>query len=156
MSDTPDRPPIVPGDFLDDLRADVRETLGDCPKYQPPNRDTLDLMATGNVPITRTISALAKAAHRCALEHGWHTTPATFADDPKVILSWLMLIVTEVAEAAEAVRHGNEANFAEELADVVIRVFDTSEALGIDIEAEIVKKMATNEQRPIRHGGKRA
>lgn len=44
------------------------------------------------------------------------------------------------------------ANFREELADTVIRVLDLTEALGIDIEDEIDKKMQRNEERPYRHG----
>ena len=44
----------------------------------------------------------------------------------------------------------------EELADIVIRVFDTSEALGINIEQAIAAKHEYNMSRPMRHGGKLA
>lgn len=43
-----------------------------------------------------------------------------------------------------------------ELADIVIRVFDLAGLVGIDIAAEIERKMKYNESRPYRHGGKLA
>ena len=90
---------------------------------------------------------------------GFHEYTPTFGkggQDARHILSWMMLVTTEVAEAAEAVRKGDMENFAEELADVCIRVFDCAEALGINLEQEIVNKMAKNEARPLKHGGKLA
>lgn len=42
----------------------------------------------------------------------------------------------------------------EELADIVIRVFDTAEQLGIDIQRAIEVKHQYNTTRPWRHGGK--
>ncbi len=69
-------------------------------------------------------------------------------------LSKLMLIVTEVAEAAEAVRAGENKveNLKEELADILIRVFDLAGALGIDLDEAVERKMAENELRPYMHG----
>ena len=66
----------------------------------------------------------------------------------------LMLVVTEVSEAMEAYRNDDRINFAEEIADTVIRLFDICDALDIDIEAEIKQKMAANLERPYRHGKK--
>jgi NTP pyrophosphatase (non-canonical NTP hydrolase) len=42
-----------------------------------------------------------------------------------------------------------------ELADVVIRVLDLAETLGIDLETAMEQKDAYNQTRPHRHGGKR-
>jgi len=64
----------------------------------------------------------------------------------------LMLIVTELAEAMEAHRKQDDANFREELADTFIRLFDLCEGLGVDIQSEIIKKSETNKSRPYRHG----
>jgi NTP pyrophosphatase (non-canonical NTP hydrolase) len=78
----------------------------------------------------------------------------------------LMLVVTELAEAMEAYRHMKRdaddvpvrvddkwyENFAEELADAIIRLLDLTGSLCIDIESRIAEKMATNEMRPIKHG----
>ncbi len=64
----------------------------------------------------------------------------------------LMLIVSELGEALEALRHDDIDNFKEELADVAIRLGDLCGGLGIDLEAEIEKKMKYNETRPYKHG----
>ena len=69
----------------------------------------------------------------------------------------LMLIVSEAAEALEALRDGdtsNRGNFDEELADVVIRVLDTSGYLANNLGQIIIDKMTVNEGRPHRHGRK--
>ena len=105
--------------------------------------------------------ALNDYADRCfanAKAHGFHekTPSLDRPEDTRHLLSWMMLITTEVAEAAEAIRKGDKENFAEELADICIRVFDSAAALGINLEQEIVNKMIRNEARPHMHGGKRA
>jgi NTP pyrophosphatase (non-canonical NTP hydrolase) len=84
---------------------------------------------------------------------------ANFAQDRETlagnrILASLMLLVSEVAEAFEAHANGDRANFAEELADVQIRLLDTAFGLGIDLDAEVAKKLEKNRGRGFRHGGK--
>ena len=51
--------------------------------------------------------------------------------------------------------NGKPEGVASELADTVIRIADMCGALGIDLEAAIVAKVAYNAGRPYRHGGKR-
>lgn len=68
------------------------------------------------------------------------------------LFSKLMLIVTELGEAAEALRNKDLINFREELADVQIRLFDLCGALGIDLEEAVNAKMLYNETRPYMHG----
>ena len=63
----------------------------------------------------------------------------------------LMLMVGEVAEAQEGLRHNDRDNFKEELADVCIRMFDLCGGLDIDLESEILKKMSKNLDRPYLH-----
>lgn len=63
-----------------------------------------------------------------------------------------MLVVTELAEAAEAVRHSDQKNFEEEIADTFIRLLDICGTCKIDIDKAIADKMEYNEGRPIRHG----
>jgi len=93
------------------------------------------------------LSVLAKDIHANARAHGWwdHQRPV-----PEV----LCLIHLEVSEALEAYRRNDKANFAEELADIAIRLFDAAEGYGIDLEKEIIKKHEINKSRPYRHGGK--
>jgi NTP pyrophosphatase (non-canonical NTP hydrolase) len=64
----------------------------------------------------------------------------------------LMLVVTEVGEAAEAVRHDDVENFKEEIADSIIRLLHIAGAMGIDIELEVGAKMRKNADRPYLHG----
>lgn len=49
-------------------------------------------------------------------------------------------------------RHGDTANFEEELADAVIRILDICGTMGIDLEQAILNKMARNRERPVKHG----
>jgi NTP pyrophosphatase (non-canonical NTP hydrolase) len=105
------------------------------------------------------MNKLAESIYYNAWAKGFHEYSPDFGvagKDARHILSWLMLIVTEVAEAAEEVRVGNKVKFAEEMADVIIRALDTCYALDIDIDAAVAAKMEKNKARPIKHGGKLA
>ncbi len=79
-------------------------------------------------------------------------TPNNISEDGDLMLGKLMLVVTEVSEAAEAVRLNDFDNFREELADTFIRLLDICGTCDIDIEAEIRGKMLVNDERPIKHG----
>jgi NTP pyrophosphatase (non-canonical NTP hydrolase) len=100
------------------------------------------------------------------------------------VMRELMLIVTEIAEAAEDYRNSKipltslfwedqngvrqpmtlddaqqgrkPEGFGSELADGVIRLFHLAKRLNIDIVTALECKMAYNTTRPYRHGGKRA
>lgn len=67
----------------------------------------------------------------------------------------LLLINEEVLEAWREVRKtGNKEAFAEELADVIIRVADLTVDLGIDLDEVIDAKVEKNRNRPFKHGAK--
>jgi NTP pyrophosphatase (non-canonical NTP hydrolase) len=92
--------------------------------------------------------------YQTSLKHGFWD--GLDHDNVTVILSKLMLIVTEVAEAAEAVRKPPSDNLPfnnldEELADICIRVFDLAGATGCDLQTSLQQKMALNESRPHMH-----
>lgn len=67
----------------------------------------------------------------------------------------LALIHSEASEALEAFRKDDRENFAEELADVLIRVLDCGGGLGIDLDATVAAKLEKNRSRGYKHGGKR-
>lgn len=88
---------------------------------------------------------LVRIAHANAEAHG-------FWDEERELGTLLMLIVSELGEALEAHRKGDMKNFAEELADVAIRLGDLCGGLDIDLEWEIIQKMEYNQTRPRLHG----
>lgn len=114
---------------------------------------------------TRSLSEWQALIMGYAESHGWNQNfDPNAAND---ILAKLMLVTTEVAEAAEDVRTGamltearGEKNkpegFPTELADVIIRVLHLAALLGIDLESEVARKHAFNLTRAHRHGGLRA
>jgi NTP pyrophosphatase (non-canonical NTP hydrolase) len=75
----------------------------------------------------------------------------------------LMLIVSELGEALEAIRHGNPPDshipkytgLEAELADAIIRIMDLAETHNLRLADAIVAKMAYNSRRPVMHGGKK-
>jgi NTP pyrophosphatase (non-canonical NTP hydrolase) len=103
------------------------------------------------------ISEIQEVVHQTAIEHGWWESPRPTGEV-------LMLMVTELAEAMEAYRDGNPesekipgfSKMEEELVDVIIRLLDFAGGTGLDIEGALSAKMAYNESRPYRHGGKAA
>ena len=98
------------------------------------------------------LNSLAERCHDYAKRQGFWDGQLPPPMAVTVALSKLMLVTTEVAEAAEAVRKHDAENLAEELADICIRVFDFAEACGFNLEQAIVDKMARNEERPRMHG----
>ena len=93
------------------------------------------------------INTMAKLVHENAKAHGWW-------DWERPIPELLCLIHSEVSEALEAYRKQDRKNMEEELADIVIRVFDLALGKGIDIEKAIIDKHTFNTTRPYRHGNK--
>ena len=91
------------------------------------------------------ISEMVDLVHDNAVNKG-------FWDKRREVGTLLMLVVSELAEALEAHRNRDMENFAEELADTVIRVADIAGGLNIDLEMEIVNKMVRNKHRPRLHG----
>ncbi len=104
-----------------------------------------------------TIKELQKESHDRARRKGFYDTEPS-------LLEALCLIHSEVSEATECVRDGDLVHrismekpgkpegLPAEFADIVIRVADTCEFLGIDLEAAIRGKADYNETRPFRHG----
>ena len=92
-----------------------------------------------------TIKEMCTLCHSIAKSKG-------FWDEKRNTGEALMLVVTELAEAMEAHRKQDDANFREELADTFIRLFDMCGGMDIDVEAEILKKCEKNKLRPYKHG----
>lgn len=93
------------------------------------------------------VNDLCKQAYETAKSKGWH-------DEERETGTMLALIHSEVSEALEADRKGDTELFAEELADVCIRIFDLCGLKNINLEAAILEKMEYNKLRSYKHGGK--
>lgn len=135
------------------------------------------IMPTPGYPGPHTIREWQTTIHEYAKSKGWYDNDIrTFGD-------MCSLFTSEVSEAYEEYRNGHEVTetyykdehgetfpqredgtsppgmkpegVPTELADVVIRILDYCERVGIDLQAIMVEKHAYNETRSYRHGGKR-
>ena len=87
----------------------------------------------------------------------------TLAQSQARISQRLMLVVSELAEAMEALRHMNPpdshipeySGMEAEIADAIIRIMDLAEQQGLRLADAIVAKASYNAGRPYMHGGKK-
>jgi NTP pyrophosphatase (non-canonical NTP hydrolase) len=106
-----------------------------------------------------TLNELQKMAHEVNKKNGWW-------DKPRNIGELLFTIVSELSEFFESYREDTLKDQCdkpiplskgeEEIADVMLRLMDFAESLGIDTERAIVIKNNYNKTRGYRHGGKKA
>lgn len=103
--------------------------------------------------------------------HDWAKRKGWWPEGPdRNLAAQVANMHTELSEAWEEIRNNHAPRevyynpdrpekpegFGVELADCVIRILDTAEAYGINIENLIQRKMKYNETRSHRHGGKSA
>ena len=101
-----------------------------------------------------TLGELAYDINKINRANGWEVLTPDEWEDPRRVPTVIALIHSEASEALEAFRHRDRENFAEELADILIRVLDCAGGLGIDIDNEVRAKMEKNKGRGFKHGGK--
>lgn len=109
-----------------------------------------------------SLHRLVDEAYDNATEHGFTkiyddlmaAVPVEMRRDMRrtTLLAKLALITSEVGEAVSALQHGDDPGFAEEVADIVIRVLDLCGHAQIDLGDEVLQKMMHNRKRPYLHG----
>lgn len=103
-----------------------------------------------------SIHAGMLTAHNISKSKGWWESDR---NDGEMIA----LMHSELSEALEGIRHNNPPSdhipefnaVEEELADVLIRVFDMCQARGYRLPEAVIAKMEFNANRPHKHGGKK-
>lgn len=117
-------------------------------------KDIKEVLVDGDEFILN-ISKMSDYIHRWAVGKGFWEQ-----GDKRNEAELIMLMVTELAEACEGIRQGNNpsehiSEFSaaeEEFADTVIRIMDHCAAKGYRLGEAILAKMAFNETRPYKHG----
>ncbi|MCC6454173.1 MAG: hypothetical protein IT328_04470 [Caldilineaceae bacterium] len=98
-------------------------------------------------------NAVAQSHHTAMVSKG-------FWDEDRNDSEALMLIVTEIAEACEAIRHGNPpddkipefSGIEAELSDAILRIMDLAQGRGLRVAEALIAKMEYNKTRAHKHG----
>lgn len=115
----------------------------------------MQLTSNDEYKIHDALFALARSIHDTARRKGWW-------DKERNDGEMIALMHSELSECLEAIRHRNPpsehipqfSGAEEEFADTVIRILDTCYARGWNLSGAILAKMAFNEGRAYKHGGK--
>lgn len=121
----------------------------------------------------REFKRVQKRMYKISDDHGFHDSDYTEGEAKldsnyarqyrEQISQRLMLTVSELSEALEAIRHDNPPDshipkftgLEAELADAVIRILDLAETTHCRLAEAIIAKAAYNARRPYKHGGKK-
>jgi len=100
------------------------------------------------------IIAAQELAHKTATEAGWYTDPKTGEPITRNFGELIALMHSELSEALEADRKGlmddklpHRDGREVEFADCIIRILDTSAALGFNLAGAVIEKNRYNQNR---------
>lgn len=141
--------PFIDRDFLIDHYQELLDAVVYMKAY-------LVERATIKLDFVTSFNQTQALSNETSRENGWWDR-----DEPDDRL--IVLMHAELSEAIEALRHGNPpsdhipefSGVEEELADVVIRIFDMAGRHQYRVAEAIVAKMAFNQTRGYKHGGKK-
>ena len=109
----------------------------------------IDAMAKG-------VAGLQVGCHRLAVQSGWWTEHDEMPEQYRKYFlgTKIALIHSEVSEALEGGRKNkaddhlpHRPSVEVELADALIRIFDTAGAMGLDLAGAVIEKLAYNQSR---------
>lgn len=108
-----------------------------------------------NQLLINAINVVGEKIHEDMKANGWWEKDRNDGES-------IALMHSELSEALEAIRHGNEpsehipdfSGVEEEMADTVIRIMDYCQGRGFNLGAAIAAKCAFNRTRGYKHGGK--
>jgi NTP pyrophosphatase (non-canonical NTP hydrolase) len=105
----------------------------------------------------KTITEMTDEIRAVNVAKGWR-------EKTNSVPEYIALLHSELSEALEAWRTwklddatapgGKPEGVGSEMADVLIRLLDTCDVLGIDLDAEYERKIAYNRTRAYKHGGR--
>lgn len=146
--------------------------------YEVYSAEDGNLSPPGLTYVEQGLSTLMRAVSKTTHAHGWWTDDDGNRQD-RNMGEMIALMHSELSEAIECHRNsepdlwydfgdgerwaigrndegvqGKPCGIATEFADVIIRILDTCETLGIPLIEALLQKHAYNITRPYRHGGK--
>ena len=111
-------------------------------------------MTTRRVPLS--LSQLAANIRTISRGNGWTVLEAEEEWSYRhKVPDILCLIHGDVHEALQAFQDDEQAQFLDDMADIVIRVLGCVGGLTDDFDSIVAAKLEANRQRGYRHGGKR-
>lgn len=113
-------------------------------------------MEDKNAQFINSFNLLSEEVNRNAHNKGFYNKPSENG-------TRMMLMVSEIAEAMEADRHGNPpddkipeySGMEAELADAIIRIMDFCHQNKLRVAEALIAKAEFNSTRPHMHGGKK-
>ena len=139
------------------LNSPLHQRVDQMRETSPDAREAFQAHLDSNYTIGRMTAGISSGVYAChgsSYAAGWYQDPKTNLPLPVNVGEKLMLIVSEISEAMEAHRKDlmddklpHRPGMEVELADAVIRIFDLSGAMGLDLAGAVAEKMAYNARR---------
>lgn len=122
-------------------------------QWRGPDAETQRTTGDDMALIVSEVSEALEAYRECAdplLVWNTYTVEINHVKFKNLTWDQVMALGVDPADLGEPKPEG----VGPELADTIIRILDYAEHVGLDMDLEVARKMAHNESREVRHGGK--